>query len=145
MWRSACSQVTIGALVFALRNSCPMKSWRYVHRESAIQNSDVRLENLKSPRDLEHLPLIWRERGAGTRTRVEHVLKEHGVNVRKLDQRVEIGSTEAIKSLVVAEVGVAFFSCWEIQNELATGTLREIRIPGLKFIGSFPGRFRAET
>jgi DNA-binding transcriptional LysR family regulator len=111
------------------------------------------LENLKSPRDLEHLPLIWRERGAGTRTRVEHVLKDHGVNVRKLDQRVEIGSTEAIKSLVVAEVGVAFFSCWEIQNELATGTLREIRIPGLNIyrvfswalpsgdLGGLPGEF----
>jgi DNA-binding transcriptional LysR family regulator len=111
------------------------------------------LENLKSPRDLEHLPLIWRERGAGTRARVEHVLKEHGVNVRKLDQRVEIGSTEAIKSLVVAEVGVAFFSCWEIQNELAAGTLREIRIPGLNIyrvfswalpsgdLGGLPGEF----
>jgi len=111
------------------------------------------LENLKSPRDLEHLPLIWRERGAGTRDRVEHVLKEHGVNVRKLDQRVEIGSTEAIKSLVMAEVGVAFFSCWEIQNELAAGTLREIRIPGLNIyrvfswalpsgdLGGLPGEF----
>jgi DNA-binding transcriptional LysR family regulator len=120
-----------------------------------IHDSKLRraLENLKSPRDLEHLPLIWRERGAGTRTRVEHVLKEHGVNVRKLDQRVEIGSTEAIKSLVVAEVGVAFFSCWEIQNELAAGTLREIRIPGLNIyrlfswalpsgdLGGLPGEF----
>jgi DNA-binding transcriptional LysR family regulator len=111
------------------------------------------LENLKCPQDLEHLPLIWRERGAGTRDRVEHVLKEHGVNVRKLDQRVEIGSTEAIKSLVIAEVGVAFFSCWEIQNELAAGTLREIRIPGLNIyrvfswalpsgdLGGLPGEF----
>jgi DNA-binding transcriptional LysR family regulator len=45
--------------------------------------------NLKSAQDLEHLPLIWREQGAGTRAVVEQVLKEHGVNVRKLDQRVE--------------------------------------------------------
>jgi hypothetical protein len=47
-------------------------------------------------------------------------------------QRLEIASTEAIKSLVVAEIGVAFFSCWEIQNELAAGILREINIPGLR-------------
>jgi DNA-binding transcriptional LysR family regulator len=111
------------------------------------------LQDLKSPRDLEHLPLIWRERGAGTRARVEQVLKEHGLNVRKLDQRIEIESTEAIKSLVAAEVGVAFFSCWEIQNELAAGTLREIRIPGLNIhrvfswalpsgdLGGLPGEF----
>jgi DNA-binding transcriptional LysR family regulator len=111
------------------------------------------IENLKSARDLEHLPLIWRERGAGTRAVVEQVLKERGLNVRKLDQRVEIGSTEAIKSLVVAEIGVAFFSCWEIQNELATGTVREINIPGLRIhrvfswalpsgdLGGLPGEF----
>jgi DNA-binding transcriptional LysR family regulator len=90
------------------------------------------IQSLKSPQDLQHLPLIWRERGAGTRATVEQVLKEHGLNVRKLDQRVEIGSTEAIKALVAAEIGIAFFSCWEIQNELAAGTLREINIPGLQ-------------
>jgi LysR family transcriptional regulator, transcriptional activator of the cysJI operon len=89
----------------------------------------------------------------GTQRMVEQVLKERGLNVRKLDQRVEIGSTEAIKSLVVAEIGVAFFSCWEIQNELATGTLREINIPGLRIhrvfswalpsgdLGGLPGEF----
>jgi len=90
------------------------------------------IESLKSIRDLEHLPLIWRERGAGTRAVVEQALKDRGLNVRKLDQRVEIGSTEAIKSLVAAEIGVAFFSCWEIQNELAAGTVREINVPGLR-------------
>jgi DNA-binding transcriptional LysR family regulator len=111
------------------------------------------LANLKSARDLEDLPLIWRERGAGTRATVEEALKEHGLNVRQLDQRVEIGSTEAIKALVIAEIGIAFFSCWEIQNELATGIMREIHIPGLRIhrvfswalpsgdLGGLPGEF----
>jgi DNA-binding transcriptional LysR family regulator len=111
------------------------------------------VENLKSAQDLEHLPLIWRERGAGTRATVEEVLKERGLNVRKLDQRMEIGSTEAIKALVIGEIGIAFFSCWEIQNELAAGTLREIHIPGLSIhrvfswalpsgdLGGLPGEF----
>ncbi len=88
--------------------------------------------NVKSARDLENLPLIWREPGAGTRAVAEEVLKESGVNLRKLDQGVEMGSTEAIKSLVIAGLGVAFFSCWEIQNELASGVVREIEIPGLR-------------
>jgi LysR family transcriptional regulator, transcriptional activator of the cysJI operon len=111
------------------------------------------IQNLKSARDLERLPLIWRERGAGTRAMVEQVLKKHGLNVRKLDQRIEIGSTEAIKALVIAEIGIAFFSCWEIQDELAAGTLREIKIPGLQIhrvfswalpsgdLGGIPGEF----
>jgi molybdate-binding protein len=41
------------------------------------------IENLKSARDLEHLPLIWRERGAGTRVVVKQVLKEHGLATTK--------------------------------------------------------------
>jgi DNA-binding transcriptional LysR family regulator len=90
------------------------------------------IANVKSARDLEHLPIIWREQGAGTRAVAEEVLKDSGVNMKKLNQGVEIGSTEAIKSLIIAGLGVAFFSCWEIQNELASGAVREIEIPGLR-------------
>jgi DNA-binding transcriptional LysR family regulator len=38
------------------------------------------IEGLKSARDLEALPLIWRKSGAGTRGVVESVLKDSGVN-----------------------------------------------------------------
>jgi DNA-binding transcriptional LysR family regulator len=90
------------------------------------------IERVKSVRDLETLPLVWRESGAGTRTVVESVLKEGGVNPKKLDQRFELGSSEAIKSLVVAGLGVGFFSCWEIQQEIASGLVRQINVPGLR-------------
>ena len=53
-------------------------------------------------------------------------------NPRKLDQRFELGSTEAIKSLVIAGLGVGFFSCWEIQQEIGLGLVRQINIPGLR-------------
>ena len=84
------------------------------------------IEGLKSIRDIESLPLIWRESGSGTRAVVESVLKDSGVNPRKLDQRFELGRTEAIKSLVIAGLGVGFFSCWEIQQEIAMGLVRQI-------------------
>jgi DNA-binding transcriptional LysR family regulator len=70
-------------------------------------------------------PLIWRESGSGTRAIVESVLKDSGVNPRKLDQRFELGNTEVIKSLVIAGLGVGFFSCWEIQQEIAMGLVRQ--------------------
>ena len=50
------------------------------------------IEGLKSIRDIESLPLIWRESGSGTRAVVESALKDSGVNPRKLDQRFELGS-----------------------------------------------------
>src|SRR6266481_4298410 len=111
------------------------------------------IEGLKSVRDLEALPLIWRESGAGTRAVVESALKEGGVNPRKLDQRFELGSNEAIKSLVIGGLGVGFFSCWDIQKEIATGLVRQINIPGLRIqrmfswalpsgeLGGLPGEF----
>jgi DNA-binding transcriptional LysR family regulator len=87
---------------------------------------------LKSARDIEAIPVIWRESGAGVRAVVESALKDSGVNLRKLDQRFELGSSEAIKSLVIAGLGVGFFSCWEIQQEIARGLVRQISITGLR-------------
>jgi len=90
------------------------------------------IEGVKSARDLEALPLIWREPGAGTRRVVESALTESGVNRKKLDQRFALGSPEAVKSLVIAGLGVGFFSCWEIQHEIAIGLVRPVDIPGLR-------------
>src|SRR5258708_22772599 len=91
------------------------------------------LERVRSVGDLQTLPLIWREPGAGTRAVVESVLKDCGVSMRKLDRLVELGSTEAIKSLVLAGLGVGFFSSWDIQDELSMGLVQQIKIPGLRF------------
>jgi DNA-binding transcriptional LysR family regulator len=91
------------------------------------------IERVRSVRDLETLPLIWREPGAGTRAVVEGVLKDCGLSVRKLNHLVELGSTEAIKSLVIAGLGVGFFSFWDIQHELNMGLVQQIKIPGLRF------------
>jgi DNA-binding transcriptional LysR family regulator len=103
----------------------------------AAQISDLKfrraIERVRSVRDLETLPLIWREPGAGSRAIVESVLKDCGVSVRKLDHLVEAGSTEAIKLLVSAGLGVGFLSSWDIQHELSTGLMQQIKIPGLRF------------
>jgi DNA-binding transcriptional LysR family regulator len=99
------------------------------------------MEGVKCPRDLEALPLIWRESGAGTRAVLESVFKDCGVNVRKLDQQFGVGSTDAVKSLVIAGLGVGFLSFWDIQQELGMGLVQKMNIPGLRiqrmfFLGS---------
>src|SRR6267378_2337058 len=107
----------------------------------AAQISDLRfrraIERVRSVRDLETLPLIWREPGAGSRAIVESALKDCGLSVRKLDRLVEAGSTEAIKLLVSAGLGVGFLSSWDIQHELNTGLMQQIKIPGLRFGRTF--------
>jgi DNA-binding transcriptional LysR family regulator len=90
------------------------------------------IDAVKSAKDLEGLPLIWRESGAGARVVVERHLEERGVDLRKLDYRFELGSSEAIKTLVVSGLGIAFLSSWEIQQEIALGFARHMQIPGLR-------------
>jgi DNA-binding transcriptional LysR family regulator len=91
-----------------------------------------RIEAASSARDLQDLPLIWREPGAGSRAVVEKVLEENGVNPRKLDYHFQLGSSEAIKSLVIAGLGIGFFSSWEIQQEIALGFARRVHLPELR-------------
>jgi DNA-binding transcriptional LysR family regulator len=102
----------------------------------AARISDTKLRRaigrVKCARDLEALPLIRREPGAGTRTILESVLKDHGVNLRKLDQQFEVGSTEAVKALIIAGLGVGFLSVWDIQQELSMGLVQQMDIPGLR-------------
>lgn len=101
---------------------------------SRIPDTKLRraIEAVKSPKDLEGLPLIWRETGAGSRAVVERNLEEQGVDLRKLDYRFELGSSEAIKTLVVSGLGIAFLSSWEIQQEIALGFARRLHVPGLR-------------
>jgi hypothetical protein len=60
-------------------------------------------------------------------------------NPRKWDQRFELGSSEAIKSLVIADLGVGFFSCWEIQQEIAMRLVRKITFLVFEFSECFLG------
>ena len=52
--------------------------------------------------------------------------------MRKLDQQFEVGSTDAVKSLVIAGLGVGFLSFWDIKQELGMGLVRQMNIPGLR-------------
>ena len=54
---------------------------------------------------------------------------------------------------MIGGLGVGFFSCWEIQQEIATGLVRQINIPGFRIprmfswalpsgeLGGLPGEF----
>jgi DNA-binding transcriptional LysR family regulator len=85
---------------------------------------------LRSARDLVDTPVLWRERGSGTRAVLERALAKAGVkrgSIRALD--VEFGSTEAIVGGAVAGLGVAFVSRVSVAAHLAAGLVRVV--PGL--------------
>jgi DNA-binding transcriptional LysR family regulator len=88
---------------------------------------------LRRARDLEAVPLLWREAGSGTRAVVERALAKAGVrrrSIRALD--VELGSTEAILGGAVAGLGVAFVSRVSVRAHLEAGLVRVV--PGLDLV-----------
>ena len=69
-------------------------------------------------------PLIYREEGSGTRTIIETALRDAGVNVDDLNIIAVVESTETIKKLVSAGLGLSFISKRAIDKDIQAGTLK---------------------
>ncbi|HQT80656.1 MAG: LysR family transcriptional regulator [Ferrovum sp. 37-45-19] len=79
------------------------------------------------PTRLKGLPFILRESGSGTRLATENFFEHHGV---PLKMRMELGSNEAVKQVVVGGLGIAVLSASTIHAELSTGELVVLDVKG---------------
>jgi DNA-binding transcriptional LysR family regulator len=86
------------------------------------------------PAELASQPLLLREPGSATRQVTERALARAGVPYRP---GMMLPHTEAIKQSVLAGLGVAFVSVYAIQGEQATGSLRALRVRGLRIVRHF--------
>ena len=77
--------------------------------------------------DLNDANLLVRERGSGTRSTVEHLFREAGVD---LVIGSEMSSNEAIKQMCAAGFGVAFLSLHACMLELQAGLLGQLPLAG---------------
>ncbi|MEW6410282.1 MAG: selenium metabolism-associated LysR family transcriptional regulator [Nitrospirota bacterium] len=98
---------------------------RWVTRES------ITLEEL-----LEE-PFIIREEGSGTRTTIEHYLHEREKRIEDLNIIMTLGSTEAVKGAVESGVGVSILSKCPVKRELEIGSVRIVKIEGMKMFQNF--------
>jgi len=118
-----------------------VKTERMVHDEMVlIVNPMHQWAAAKSPirsDELENVPLLLRERGSGSRRVVERALKQVGLPLKSLQVAMELDSTEAIISGVEADLGVGFVSRWAIAKVLRLGTVRVVRVDGLKIVRDF--------
>jgi DNA-binding transcriptional LysR family regulator len=71
--------------------------------------------------------MLWREPTSGTRLIIENFLKGHKV-LDKIENYMELGSTQAIKSAVEAGLGISIVSRLTVARELKQGTLNEIKL-----------------
>ncbi|MFM7309432.1 MAG: LysR substrate-binding domain-containing protein [Flavobacteriales bacterium] len=73
------------------------------------------------------LPLIYRERGSGTRHVLERFLQKHRMDVKA---KMELTSNEAVKQAVIAGLGFSIMPLIGIKNELQNGQLKIIPVKG---------------
>jgi hypothetical protein len=73
--------------------------------------------------------LVIREPGSGSREVVNQLLSLHAIQPPRA---LEIGSTEAIKQLVAAGLGISIVSAAAIKDQVNLGRLKMIEIDGIR-------------
>jgi DNA-binding transcriptional LysR family regulator len=82
--------------------------------------------NVKKP--LESLPLIFREKGSGTRQTMENFITHQKLSILK---KIELTSNEAIKQAILAGLGYSIMPLIGIKSELLQNELQIIPVKGL--------------
>ena len=90
-----------------------------------------------SMQELVQLPFIVRERGSGTRRSTESLLAQQQITLSQLNICATLGSSAAVKEAIKANLGVSVISRYAIQDELTSGKIKEIQIPGLTLKRNF--------
>lgn len=76
--------------------------------------------------DVADEPLIFREKGSGTRRSLEQLLSEVGADPSQFRPKLTLGSTQSVVSAVEAKVGIAFVSNLAIRRSLALGLVKVV-------------------
>ena len=79
-----------------------------------------------TPAELAKLPFVCPPGGMAIRRSQDNALASIGIHDRRVE--IELGSAEAIKQAVVADVGVAMLWRHSVTADLASGSLREITV-----------------
>ncbi len=90
-----------------------------------------------SQEELCKVPLVVRENGSGTQKAVYDALAKTWINKESLNIIAVLGSTEALRRALLNGIGYAFVSSMSISEDLSSGQLQTVRIPGLNISRCF--------
>ncbi len=85
-----------------------------------------------SLKQLSTTPILFREKGSGTRDHVEAALAQKGLAPADMNIDLELRTSEAIKAVITTGHGIAFLSKIAIQKELLSGELVPIQVAGMR-------------
>jgi DNA-binding transcriptional LysR family regulator len=94
-----------------------------------VGNKALALDHDLSPKEVfKNLPLIFREKGSGTRQTMENFIQRNELTVLR---KMELTSNEAVKQALLAGLGYSIMPLIGIKNELQSGDLKIIPVEGL--------------
>jgi DNA-binding transcriptional LysR family regulator len=94
-----------------------------------VGNTERKFKKAQAVNELfEGLPLIFREKGSGTRQTMENFISKNNISVLK---KMELTSNEAVKQALLAGLGYSIMPLIGIKNELHNNELQIIPIKGL--------------
>lgn len=93
-----------------------------------VSNSKKKFKNKIYDKTIfENMPLIYREKGSGTRQTMEKFIQRNNFSIIK---KMELTSNEAVKQAVIAGLGCSIMPLIGIKNELFNGELQIIPVKG---------------
>lgn len=118
------------ALVSILPNDINLEYLDLLENELyLVGNTRSSLSEELEAEDIFHkMPLIFREKGSGTRQTMERFIEGSKISIHK---KMELTSNEAVKQAVLAGLGYSIMPIIGIKNELLTKQLRIISVNGL--------------
>jgi len=87
--------------------------------------------------DLQHIPIVLREKGSGTLDVIQNVLNKLKINIEDLNVVMHMGSTEAIKNFITEFDGLALISEKSVEKELQLKTINIVDVKKLKIHRKF--------
>jgi LysR family transcriptional regulator, low CO2-responsive transcriptional regulator len=97
-------------------------------------SADTLNKKIHNKNIFESIPLIYREKGPGTRNTMEKFIIKNKLPVR---MKMELTSNEAVKQAVLAGMGYSIMPVIGIKNELFTGELQIIPVKGFPIKSSW--------
>lgn len=118
------------ALVSILPNSLNIEQLDLLQNKLyLVGNTETRFKKAASTKEIfKNLPLIFREKGSGTRQTMENFFVQKNISVLK---KMELTSNEAVKQSLLAGLGYSIMPLIGIKNELHNNELQIIPIKGL--------------
>jgi DNA-binding transcriptional LysR family regulator len=94
-----------------------------------VGNAETKFKKASNTKEIfKDLPLIFREKGSGTRQAMEGFFERNNISVLK---KMELTSNEAVKQSLLAGLGYSIMPLIGIKNELHNNELQIISIKGL--------------